>query len=121
MCPGAPLVDAPVRLQGKDAWLLPQLGEKFSVLIFTDEQSIAEKIEKDMQSLSNIECLVVSNTALKLNTARCLQDAQGLLAERLDAQANTTYFIRPDQHVAARWRAFNASSIEQAWHTATAQ
>jgi 3-(3-hydroxy-phenyl)propionate hydroxylase len=121
MCPGAPLVDAPVRLQGEDAWLLPQLGEKFSVLIFTDEQSIAEKIEKDMQSLSNIECLVVSNTALKLNTARCLQDVQGLLAERLDAQANTTYFIRPDQHVAARWRAFNVSSIQQAWRTATAQ
>jgi 3-(3-hydroxy-phenyl)propionate hydroxylase len=121
MCPGAPLVDAPVRIQGKDAWLLPQLGEKFSVLIFTDEQSIAEKIEKDMQSLSNIECLVVSNKALKLNTALCLQDAHGLLAERLDAQANTTYFIRPDQHVAARWRAFNASSIEQAWRTATAQ
>jgi hypothetical protein len=83
--------------------------------------AIAEKIEKDMQSLSNIECLVVSKTALKLNTARCLQDAQGLIAERLDAQANTTYFIRPDQHVAARWRAFNVSFIEQAWRTATAQ
>ena len=121
MCPGAPLVDAPVRLQGKDAWLLPQCGEKFSVLIFTDEQSIAEKIEKDMQSLSNIECLIVSKTTLKLNTVRCLQDVQGLLAERLDAQANTTYFIRPDQHVAARWRTFNMSSIEQAWRTATAQ
>ena len=121
MCPGAPLVDAPVRLQGKDAWLLPQCGEKFSVLVFTDEQSVAEKIEKDMQSLPNIQCLVVSKTVLKLKNTLCLQDHQGLLSARLDAQANTTYFIRPDQHVAARWRSFDVSSIQQAWRTATTQ
>jgi 3-(3-hydroxy-phenyl)propionate hydroxylase len=121
MSPGAPLVDAPVRLQKKDTWLLPHCGEKFSVLIFTDEQSVAEKIEKDMQSLPGIECLVISKTALKLNNTLCLQDHQGLLTARLDAQANTTYFIRPDQHVAARWRSFDVSTIQQAWRTATAQ
>jgi 3-(3-hydroxy-phenyl)propionate hydroxylase len=121
MCPGAPLVDAPVRLQGKDAWLLPQCGEKFSVLIFTEEQSVATAVEKAMQSLPDIDCIFVSNAALKLNSSRCLQDHQGLLTARLDAQANTTYLIRPDQHVAARWRSFDVSSIQQAWRTATAQ
>jgi hypothetical protein len=56
--------------------LLPHCGEKFSVLIFTDEQSVAEKIEKDMQSLPDIECLVVSKAALKLKNTLCLQDHQ---------------------------------------------
>lgn len=121
MKPGAPLVDAPVRLQDQDAWFLPQCGEKFSVLIFTEEQSLAEAVEKAMQSLPDIDCIFVSNAVLKLNSSRCLQDHQGFLAARLDAKANTTYFIRPDQHVAARWRSFDVPSIQQAWRTATAQ
>jgi len=71
--------------------------------------------------MPDIECLVISKAALKLKSTLCLQDHQGLLSARLDAQANTTYFIRPDQHVAARWRSFDVSSIQQAWRTATAQ
>jgi 3-(3-hydroxy-phenyl)propionate hydroxylase len=50
-----------------------------------------------------------------------VQDAEGLLAQRYDAQPGTVYLIRPDQHVAARWRRFDAAAIRAALRRATAQ
>ena len=41
-------------------------------------------------------------------------DEKGLLAERYDARPGTVYLIRPDQHVAARWRSFDETKIAKA-------
>jgi 3-(3-hydroxy-phenyl)propionate hydroxylase len=41
-------------------------------------------------------------------------DAQGLIAKRYDGQPGTVYLIRPDQHVAARWRLFDAEAVQAA-------
>ena len=41
-------------------------------------------------------------------------DTQGVLTERYDGQPDTCYLIRPDQHVAARWRNFEPGRIEAA-------
>jgi len=46
-------------------------------------------------------------------------DVEGCLAKRYDAQAGTAYLIRPDQHIAARWRAFNADAVAAAVKRAT--
>jgi 3-(3-hydroxy-phenyl)propionate hydroxylase len=43
-----------------------------------------------------------------------VEDSEGLLAQRYDGQPGTTVLIRPDQHVAARWRAFDAAKIRAA-------
>ena len=36
------------------------------------------------------------------------------LQQRYDARPGTVYLIRPDQHVAGRWRSFDAARIEAA-------
>jgi 3-(3-hydroxy-phenyl)propionate hydroxylase len=43
-----------------------------------------------------------------------IDDVDGLLAKRYDADPGTVYMIRPDHHVAARWRAFNPAKVRAA-------
>ena len=45
---------------------------------------------------------------------RDLQDVAGVLTQRYDARPGTVYLIRPDQHVAARWRRFDAAQASAA-------
>jgi 3-(3-hydroxy-phenyl)propionate hydroxylase len=50
-----------------------------------------------------------------------LKDVQGLVQQRLDATPGTAYLIRPDQHVAGRWRQPTEAAVCAALATATAQ
>ena len=49
---------------------------------------------------------------------RDFEDAQGLVAQRYDGQPGTVYLIRPDQHVAARWRRFDPHAVQGAMRRA---
>jgi 3-(3-hydroxy-phenyl)propionate hydroxylase len=42
------------------------------------------------------------------------------LARRYDARDGACYLIRPDQHIAARWRKLDVSSVELALRRACA-
>jgi 3-(3-hydroxy-phenyl)propionate hydroxylase len=43
-----------------------------------------------------------------------LHDVEGLLARHYDAVPGTVYLVRPDQHVAARWREFDSGAVASA-------
>jgi 3-(3-hydroxy-phenyl)propionate hydroxylase len=45
-------------------------------------------------------------------------DVQGLFAKRYDAQSGSIWLVRPDQHIAARWRRFALQAVEQALRVA---
>jgi 3-(3-hydroxy-phenyl)propionate hydroxylase len=112
LCPGAPLADAPVSIAGKAAWFLRQVGGQFSVLVFADAASAV-----NVQSLHSLALpvLLVLPAGVKAPAGvEAIEDSEGLLAARFDAQPGTVYLLRPDQHVAARWRALDVAALQSA-------
>jgi 3-(3-hydroxy-phenyl)propionate hydroxylase len=98
MLPGTNCADAPIERNGGDAWLLEQLGRSFMLLSFGPAAPV---------SVGNI-------TATVLEVGKDIVDKQGILTRRYDGQPGTVYLIRPDQHVAARWRQFDPALVQAA-------
>ena len=100
MAPGTNCADVPVTVDGKSGWLLNALGGGFTILTFGPAPA-------EVVTSGAVKARVVS-------VGRDIEDKCGVLAQRYDAKPGTTYLIRPDQHVAARWRQFDAAKIKQA-------
>ena len=116
--------DAPIQLAGQDAWLLDQVGKGFAALLFVDAAPDAltlAAIQAMCQGPVPVDTLLVSATPLQVDGVQVLVDAQGWMAKRYDAQPGTTYLLRPDQHVVARWRAWSAQAIAKALQRAIGQ
>ena len=112
MAPGAPLDDAPVRVDGRDTWLLRQI-DGFTILAF----GAAPVNPADLTGLPvpvKLLRLCPAGHASASAGASEAEDVQGLAQQRLDARDGTVYLLRPDQHVAARWRAFDAAALRSA-------
>ena len=101
MRPGTNCADAPVKRRGEPLWFLNQLPAGFSLLVFAPEAPVSEVRVGDVAA--QVVCV-----------GRDFSDAQGLLARRYDGQPGTVYLLRPDRHVAARWRSFDAARIRAA-------
>jgi 3-(3-hydroxy-phenyl)propionate hydroxylase len=108
MAPGTNCADAPVVKDGQDGWFLNQVGGEFEVLVFGDAPPVTDIDQGGV----NAKITVVG---------RDFDDREGLLTERYDGADGAVYLLRPDQHVAARWRRFDEHSIKQAIATATCQ
>ncbi|MFO1346529.1 MAG: FAD-dependent oxidoreductase [Rhodocyclaceae bacterium] len=124
MVPGAPMDDAPVGVGGAKAWLLDQVGGKgFQLLYFTDvADRLGDKLERLRELTVDavpVEPIIVSEKAGSVNGARILHDLQHLVAKRYDAREGSVYLLRPDQHVVARWRKFDAHKVRAAVARAT--
>jgi 3-(3-hydroxy-phenyl)propionate hydroxylase len=125
MEPGAPADDAPVRVDGRDGWLLRELGPGFLALCFGVPDGPARTALRGLaQGPLPVRALVVLPAGAPAPVdpdLRWLEDVAGLVARRFDARPGTTYLLRPDQHVAARWRRLDAQAVRAAAARASAQ
>jgi 3-(3-hydroxy-phenyl)propionate hydroxylase len=110
MVPGAPATDAPVRSGGRTGWLLDHLGGRFCLLLFDADDAKSATLASALGPA--VRLVRVASTAGAGSSA--LHDADGLAKQRYDAQPGTAYLLRPDQHVAARWRRAEAADIRAA-------
>ena len=102
MMPGAAAVDATVFVDGQQTWFLSLLGGDFVVV-------------RVLQTAP----LPIEPTTLTLSRLRDGREDENVGAStewltRYDAQPGTTYLFRPDQHVCARWRTYDAQAVRAA-------
>jgi 3-(3-hydroxy-phenyl)propionate hydroxylase len=124
MVPGAPTEDAPVHVDGRDDWLLAHVGNRFVVLLFVEDAAAIDAATIDsLAALSRdaiaADAVVVASRPSVRAGVKTLHDVKGVVAKRYDAWPGTTYVVRPDQHVAARFRAFDSVKVRQAIARAT--
>ena len=127
--PGAPLADAPVRsASGAASWLLRCTGQRFQLLLFVEAADALDAATRSsLRRLGDaaipVHALLVARRAGGTPPAGCavVVDRDGWVARRLDGRTGTAYLLRPDQHVAARWRRLDSSAVQAAMARATAQ
>jgi 3-(3-hydroxy-phenyl)propionate hydroxylase len=124
MVPGAPMADAPVEVAGAPGWLLDQVGGRFVLMLFlSDTDKLTPQWRDRLDALAQfpiaVQTVVVTPQGGELRGLRVLADRQGLVAARYDASAGTAYLLRPNQHVAARWRTFEPARVHAALARAT--
>ncbi|WP_153139817.1 FAD-dependent oxidoreductase [Paraburkholderia agricolaris] len=121
MVPGASCVDAPVRADGQPAWLLQQLGQQFTGVLFCGSQGMDQSTQAALDALRSgpvpLKLVVVTSGDAQIALAsdvKVVHDVDGLVAARYDGQPGTFYLIRPDQHVCARRRQLDVSFVQGA-------
>ena len=95
---GAPAPDAPMRrADGGASHLLENIAGEFTLLYVKDGAA------------------PLAPAGVKLATIGSdLIDADGIFARRFDATPGSAYLLRPDQHLCARWRTFDAGRVAAA-------
>jgi 3-(3-hydroxy-phenyl)propionate hydroxylase len=100
---GAPLPDAPLRRAGgAPTHLLENLRGEFEMIHVKDG---AAANDRRPGAVDGIAHTMIGEDLL---------DAEGKFTQRFDATPGATYLVRPDQHLCARWRSFDAAALMRA-------
>jgi 3-(3-hydroxy-phenyl)propionate hydroxylase len=100
---GAPVPDAPVLASGVPAHLIERLSSGFELLYVKD--GTRPEVPR------GVKLTVIGEDII---------DETGILAQRLDATPGASYLLRPDQHLCARWRRFDAEKFRASHRRALA-
>jgi 3-(3-hydroxy-phenyl)propionate hydroxylase len=121
MVPGAPATDAPVERDGHPGWLMEALDGRFTVLYAAGDGPVPAEVAEALDSLAAgpLPLAWHAVTERRRGIAGELVDSAGRLRERYDLTPGSVYLIRPDQHIAARWRCFDAAALSAALNRAT--
>ncbi|NPT57903.1 FAD-dependent oxidoreductase [Paraburkholderia elongata] len=121
MVPGASCLDAPVHAAGQPAWLLQQLGQQFTGVLFCSSQGIDQATQAALDALRSgpipLKLVVVMSGDAQVaatSGVKVVHDVDGLAAARYDGKPGTFYLLRPDQHVCARRRQLDVSFVDGA-------
>ena len=106
--PGAPAADAPIEKAGRPGWLIEELGQGFTLLLFGDTASAETALAQLPPNLPALRFMTIAQGG----AARAgLVDVKGVAFRRYDAMSGTAYLLRPDKHVAARWRNVDIATL----------
>jgi 3-(3-hydroxy-phenyl)propionate hydroxylase len=106
---GAPLPDAPLaRRDGTPVHLLECLRGGFQAIYLDGSGANG----RPPPPIDGIAMTVIGEDVF---------DREGLFAQRLDATPGSTYLVRPDQHLCARWRTFDSGAVASARRRALAR
>ena len=119
MVPGAAMDDAPIDTASGERWLLAALGNGFKLLHYVpDAATLDATTVQALAALADapiaVEALVVAERGTVPAGLKTLIDTKGRIRERYDLSPGASVLARPDQHVAARWRALDVAKVRAA-------
>ena len=117
LVPGAPALDAPIVKAGCEGWLIEELGQGFSLLVFGEASAAEAALAQLGGELPPVRLVTIGREG---EGSAMLTDRKGVAFRRYDAAPGTAYLLRPDQHVAARWRRVDAAALGEALRHALA-
>ena len=97
--PGSPCPDAAITVAGEAGWLLEMIGGRFVLLV------AGVPVPHELRGLPDLHVLELGVD---------LSDSSDDLVRRYDLVGGGAYLLRPDQHVAARWRRIDAGDVRRA-------
>ena len=127
--PGAPCPDAPLTGATGTCWLIDLLGGRFCALYYAGGSAPHDALVARLQAMQRLPTpvhplvITVPGAAAPWRAAGvpAFEDSEGRFAARYDATPGCALLVRPDQHIAARWRQMELRALREALARALAR